>query len=316
MGNKLGKGRSKWQNEEEVWAPVASFTEAKEIEVDIDVVDLERSRLEDRQQNSMGLPLDVICLILGQVSVYDFRSIALSCKTWRRILLQNDSIWRHPNILGQMEGLKVDLGKPVRPQMLVFLEQSLAADFVYLPSYLSGDAPAFLGPGKLVEAINISMVGFGRAREHRSVGKECILTRLTADVFIEEYDPAYHDTVRKMYKGRLLDMANIQLWSVGMSEPVVQNCDFHLLCSTFESSCLEDLSDQAKLMWKKYNSKGKILVIRTQADRNLPFKNKLKVLEFCRVNELPFISCSAKTPSNIFKIFDTVLEMNEKVKKL
>ena len=63
-------------------------------EFDFDVVELERSTLADRAQNSHGLPTDVLALIASHLELKDVGRVAQTCKTWRRMTLQQ-SVWFH-----------------------------------------------------------------------------------------------------------------------------------------------------------------------------------------------------------------------------
>ena len=95
-------------------------------------------------------------------------------------------------------------------------------------------------------------------------------------------------------------MRDNYLWSV----------DCFVYCDTFEKGGEVQEMEQAlsrcqKIKDVKDLSQLPVVLCRTKADLNLPFKDSRKVIGFAKANGYPLISCSAKTRTNVDLVFHT-----------
>lgn len=115
----LGSTRLVWAAENDEW--------------DVSVANLERSTMEDRRKNSLGLPEDLLAaMVSNHLEVWDFGVVARVCKTWRRIV-SKPTLWR--SVAARMN-LDIPRGRDVDVRAEVILSlplRRIPIDFMLLP---------------------------------------------------------------------------------------------------------------------------------------------------------------------------------------
>ena len=95
---------------------------------------------------------------------------------------------------------------------------------------------------------------------------------------------------------------------------VYRDADVLLYCDTFDrGNEIEEIQIVLKrcLDAKDLDSISEIPVVlcRTKGDLNLPFKDRQRVLRWAKFHNFPFISTSAKTPTNVDLVFETACRL-------
>jgi hypothetical protein len=73
-----------------------------------------------------------------------------------------------------------------------------------------------------------------------------------------------------------------------------------IVCSRFDTPVFDDVKSLCELALPL---KCDVLVVRTQADRNNPWIQFGKVLEYCKAHDFPLFSTSAKNGVNVTELF-------------
>jgi hypothetical protein len=124
---KSGVNKFVLHDKRERFVPVAvDFEEEKGYAV----AELTRSTAEDRFHNSFGLPSDVLVWLVGRyLELEDVGRLSRTCKTWRRVALQ-DVVWR--TFANRMD-LKLEDGADPHISVLQSFGKDVKADFSWLP---------------------------------------------------------------------------------------------------------------------------------------------------------------------------------------
>ena len=107
-------------------------------------------------------------------------------------------------------------------------------------------------------------------------------------------------------------LLNLYDSSAFMSElgPHVRESNVLIVCSRFDTPAVfGDVQLLCKSVANELADDPLLVVVRTQADRGLPWIEFGKTLSFCRRNQFPLISCSAKTRTNIDFVFRVAARM-------
>jgi small GTP-binding protein len=264
--------------------------------------------LEDSAISTLGLPIDVFCLVCTLLEVRDIGRVAQVCKTWRKASLR-DSVWRHFGAF-----LQIDCGRSPRSDVLRYCYEPFAHNSVFLP--LSTAKVQFkLGEDVRVVAMSPIFVSNNAAPQ----GKSSLVIRFVQGHFVEMYDATIEDSYRKLVDVdgcqvhfEILDTSGQEEFS-GLRGEWMRGGQAFLICHTFDSPGVIGAVDQLReqIIQAKGKDKAAIVLVRTMSDGKEVVES-FKIRQWCRLHSIPFISTSAKSDVNIQESFLVVARMLEK----
>lgn len=309
MGAKQGKeSKVKWSLKE-IDVADESFEPYSE-------VSLERSTAQDRKQNLIGLPEDVVAMIAVYVAREDFQSmgiVARVCKTWRRISYK-DNVWR---AIARDRG--IDLPAFTRLSVLEEVLFDGSENFKFLPRWVQFALTLPLpDTRKRRKPMMFRIFVSSGNPNHTNVGKSSLTYRFIKNVFYEETDPTVEDDYYKGFgDGKIVKILDAAFYDdYYILEPQYVRCvDVIIIADVFANPTG---FDALMYMWnlirrerdlRENDPMPPVVVVRTKVDLKLPFVRKTEVMQFCRNNKVPFFNSSAKTGANVEKIFTTCIHM-------
>jgi hypothetical protein len=273
MGNRTAK-----PPEPEPWAPPSSFTPACDIGIIADTANLERSGEEDRQHNSMGLPGDVLGEIFARSQIKHLGAFCLVCRTWRRVIIESDSIWRSIAKRDRLD--TIDYSQPIRAQVVDYFDCFIASDFFFLPPPLSGRM----------------------AKPDYSLDRQDYKTVHVARSGSSAKDDRAWCRPRNPYAFDIITSIN-------------DHCEVFIFCSQFrQPNRLFEIEKEIEHI-RKTKKTPIFLIERTESDLHLPFREKRRVLSYCEQNKIPFFCTSAMYNTNVDMMYETAAEMLERAPK-
>lgn len=281
-------------------------------------------REEEEEDNSCGLPEDVlamIAVIVAREDMSDMAAFAQVCKTWRRVSYK-DSVWR---TLAIDLDIKVRENESLRAQVLSSWYMGMDENFAFLPSWcrmaLKKDFLFDVSDKVRVCVVN----GQPQFCSGGGVGKTSMIIRFVNDFFAGETyfetlgEESYDVLIGGMAHLSIMDTSGKDINNILLDGPI-RECDAIIVCDTFDDlHCVEHISMMYERIVQNKNDivPVAVMIVRTKADVGMPFVARAQVMSFCKQYQLPFYSCSAKTGTNIRRLFyDMYLfSMEKKLKK-
>jgi hypothetical protein len=163
-----------------------AFAASDECDGTYALADLERSTSEDRVHNSFGLPSDVLAWLVGRyLEPGDLGRLSLTCKTWRRIVLQ-DVVWR---TMATRINNQLEEGTDPRASVLDCIRK-VRPDFIWLPDRARNVELDVLK--RVQDNLEIKIVFSSPSAEIFGSGKGALVSRFIQDLFVEEYGEFHH----------------------------------------------------------------------------------------------------------------------------
>lgn len=311
MGQKGSKKKEKYEG---IFNLLAHETKEQEVEEEEGkrTFDLTRSTQTDREHNSLGLPEDVLVLIVSHLSLEDLASASKTCKTWRRILYK-DVVWRSVALKHDVE---LQEGQHhVRQQVVEHFSKVMSKDFQMVPFEES-------------KLYNMMMTRKKRSNDDLLIlvvsssnpsgqGKSSLVSQWA-------HDPTIADAASiSVALSSLADQHDVEVSSSSIVVHVQRytfldlvRCDATLVCSraccivvvdTFTGTGrVKELKRSVETVIRLATADQSdipMLVVRTKSDLEEPFEDKKKMLQWCKKNKYPFISTSAKCNINVERAF-------------
>jgi hypothetical protein len=156
---------------------------------DFAVADLERSTAEDRVHNSFGLPSDVLAWLVGRyLEPGDLGRLSLTCKTWRRIVLQ-DVVWR---TMATRINVQLEEGTDPRASVLDCIRK-VKPDFCWLPPKAEAIQRAEAGDRERTAGcpvFTITLLSPSEADDTLGCGKSALVLKFACNYYVDDYgDP-------------------------------------------------------------------------------------------------------------------------------
>jgi hypothetical protein len=283
---------------------LASFIDADE-NASYRVAELSDPTSEDHWQNSFGLSSDLHVFLASYLELWDIVSMSMTCKTWRRIA-SREELWR--NVARRK---KVTLEPGVSPRVAVLGAEALSVkpEFAWLPSCaLERDSPSekdgFLG----VNVVFLSPPG------ELGCGKSAIIFQYVHNCFVDEISQRYANEIvflaKSFIHGRNVGFQIVDTRGSGspndpMRTECLKQCNVVFVCSQFDRhNSAKDVQNLCDAVLQQRAEKDvDIVVIRTQADKKLPWQGFGSMLSYCKRHQFPLMSCSGKLRTNLTELF-------------
>lgn len=304
MGAKSSKGKVKWsEKEDSVFADAA---------VSFEEMSLERSTAYYRKQNLIGLPEEIVALIAVHVSRKDIKSmrtVALVCKTWRRISYK-ENVWR---AIAQDRGIEIVEGDKVsvRVQVLNVLSLMVKDDFIWLPQWAQKDLldqPYIVYDGN--EVFKLCLLS---CYSDFGMGKTSLAFRFVSrDFFSQSNYVSDGGGDNRVFRKELNSDASVTILDTTQDEWFdmrdIRQQEAFFFCDTFDSAkgvtnlehMLKDLS-----RWFSLEARDTpcMAVVRCKSDEQKPFYGLREVMQLCAQYQMPLYCCSAKEGINTDRVF-------------
>lgn len=280
---------------------------------------LTRSTQQDRAQNALGLPDDVLCHIASLLSVEDIACAARTCKTWRRIVYK-DVVWRSVAARSRHIQLSED-GGDVRLQVIQQWETYVEDGFSMIPftvTNLSWVAPVAaagndycdvcivvvspsfdpdpLGHGK-TSLLSVFMAGHSLLFKQNAQLPRSECETFRKGVHMHHIGLSHVNKSVQMYQVDMIEVASCRSIMDPMFKCTFEKTDVIMIVDTFHRpgrhTALNHLVEHE--LAQAFGRKDvPVVVVRSKADLRQPFYDKLAVLKWCRQRKYPFLSVSAK----------------------
>jgi hypothetical protein len=318
MGNKSSSDKDSWHDVKLSAEPVP----------DTKVCALAPPTAAYKEHNLCGLDSNVFLLLFSYLSIADVTRAAQTCKSWRLLLL-SDTIW----VKFASEMGKYQTGND-RQFVVKNYSSYIPPDFVYLPKRYSGPEQS------ISDTVYVTLLSSADS----GPGKSTLLVRLLESKWVEEYDPTIGKIHLRLFEiflicfseeyydhtisyGARNNSVNLSILDTcgqeeyrafydGWFRAQKGHCVF-MIVSRFDQDNVYDSIE----MFARFISRSRdgdpfsIILVRTMSDKNKPMQQKGRILKWCAINHVPFVSTSAKTGVNAELAFQICCKMHQMRKK-
>lgn len=294
---------------------------------DLAVVDLTRSTQADREQNSLGLPDDVVAYIAEYLEIEDIATAASVCKTWRRILYK-DVVWRSA---AKRYGIELCEGSDVRTQVVMKYGCRVGPESTMIPfdeSKLANTKPKMI-PSYTADVfmhIVTPSLGVCLSQKKEGQGKRIFLATYTRNSYEGGYDPAMFKVAK--WKLNAFDLGLLGTKSVTVNAHVLSLIDMDCMKRFFQP---KHEVTHVVIVMDTFNRPGRfdalkyfvdveleeayrradipLVIVRSKSDLDNFFYEKNAVMQWCRQRNYPLINVSSKKNLNVARAIHLATRM-------